>query len=266
MQVLVQRFILIRERIEFEMSDFKDLVAIVTGGASGIGEATAKLIQSRGGKVFVFDRNQPLNPINGVTYLICDITNREDVNKSVADVAKNGLDILINNAGIGAVGDVTAGDDAEWHKVLDVNVVGTARMSAAAIPFLRKSKSAAIVNVSSIVATDGFPQRAIYSASKGAVHALTLAMAADHIREGIRINCVVPATADTPWVGRLLDQAQDAKAMKEALIARQPMGRLVTAEEIAHAICYLASPLSSSTTGIGLNVDGGVGGLRIPPK
>jgi NAD(P)-dependent dehydrogenase (short-subunit alcohol dehydrogenase family) len=238
------------------MSDFKDLVAIVTGGASGIGEATAKLIQSRGGKVFVFDRNQPKNPIIGVTYLICDITNRADVNKSVADVAKNGLDILINNAGIGAVGDVTIGDDAEWHKVLDVNVVGTARMSAAAIPFLRKSKSAAIVNVSSIVATDGFPQRAIYSASKGAVHALTLAMAADHIREGIRINCV----------GRLLDQAADAKAMKEALIARQPMGRLVTADEIAHAICYLASPLSSSTTGIGLNVDGGVGGLRIPPK
>jgi NAD(P)-dependent dehydrogenase (short-subunit alcohol dehydrogenase family) len=139
-------------------------------------------------------------------------------------------------------------------------------MSAAAIPFLRKSKSAAIVNVSSIVATDGFPQRAIYSASKGAVHSLTLAMAADHIREGIRINCVVPATADTPWVGRLLDQASDAKAMKEALIARQPMGRLVTAEEIAHAICYLASPLSSSTTGIGLNVDGGVGGLRVPAK
>jgi NAD(P)-dependent dehydrogenase (short-subunit alcohol dehydrogenase family) len=138
---------------------------------------------------------------------------------------------------------VTAGDDAEWHKVLDVNVVGTARMSAAAIPFLRKSKSAAIVNVSSIVATDGFPQRVIYSASKGAVHALTLAMAADHIREGIRVNCVVPATADTPWVERLLDQAQDAKAMKEALIARQPMGRLVTADEIAHAICYLASPL-----------------------
>ena len=237
------------------MSDFKDLVAIVTGGASGIGEATAKLLQSRGAKVFVFDRNQPTNPISEITYLICDITNREDVNKSVADVAKNGLDVLVNNAGIGAIGDVT-----------DVNVVGTARMSAAAIPFLRKSKSAAIVNVSSIVATDGFPQRAIYSASKGAVHSLTLAMAADHIREGIRVNCVVPATADTPWVGRLLGQASDAKAMKEALIARQPMGRLVTAEEIAHAICYLASPLSASTTGIGLNVDGGVGGLRVPPK
>ena len=244
------------------MSDFKDLVAIVTGGASGIGEATAKLLQSRGGKVFVFDRNQPTNPIIGVTYLICDITNREDVNKSVADVAKNGLDILINNAGIGAVGDVTAGDDAEWHKVLDVNVVGTARMSAAAIPFLRKSKSAAIVNVSSIVATDGFPQRAIYSASKGAVHALTLAMAADHIREGIRINCVVPATADTPWVGRFLKNSPDPQKQKQEIIAMQPMQRLVTAEEIAHAICYLASPVSISTTGTILNVDGGVSGLR----
>jgi NAD(P)-dependent dehydrogenase (short-subunit alcohol dehydrogenase family) len=244
------------------MSDFKDLVAIVTGGASGIGEATAKLLQSRGGKVFVFDRNQPTNPIIGVTYLICDITNREDVNKSVADVAKNGLDILINNAGIGAVGDVTAGDDAEWHKVLDVNVVGTARMSAAAIPFLRKSKSAAIVNVSSTVSLGGFSQIAVYSASKGAINALTLAMAADHIREGIRINCVVPATADTPWVERFLQNSPDPQKQKQEIIAMQPMQRLVTAYEIAHAICYLASPASISTTGTILNVDGGVSGLR----
>jgi 2-keto-3-deoxy-L-fuconate dehydrogenase len=108
---------------------------------------------------------------------------------------------------------------------IDVNVVGTARMSAAAIPFLRKSKSAAIVNVSSIVATDGFPQRAIYSASKGAVHALTLAMAADHIREGIRINCVVPATADTPWVGRLLDQAARCKSYERSINCKTTHGK-----------------------------------------
>jgi NAD(P)-dependent dehydrogenase (short-subunit alcohol dehydrogenase family) len=243
-------------------NDFKDLVAIVTGGASGIGEATAKLLQSRGGKVFVFDRNQPLNPINGVTYLICDITNREDVNKSVADVAKNGLDILINNAGIGVIGDVTQASDEDWHKVLDVNVVGTARMSAAAIPFLRKSKSAAIVNVSSIVSLSGFSHLIVYSASKGAVNALTLSMAADYIKEGIKVNCVVPATADTPWLKRFIKDSKNPLKQKEEIISMQPMGRLVTADEIAHAICYLASPLSASTTGTILNVDGGVTGVR----
>ena len=243
-------------------NDFKDLVAIVTGGSSGIGEATAKLLQLRGAKVFVFDKNKPINPINNVKYLVCDITNTEDVNKCVNEVSKDGLDILINNAGIGVTGNVTQASDEEWHKVLDVNVVGTARMSAAAIPFLRKSKSAAIVNVSSTVSLGGFSQIAVYSASKGAINALTLAMAADHIREGIRINCVVPATADTPWVERFLQNSPDPQKQKQEIIAMQPMQRLVTAYEIAHAICYLASPASISTTGTILNVDGGVSGLR----
>jgi NAD(P)-dependent dehydrogenase (short-subunit alcohol dehydrogenase family) len=243
-------------------NDFKDLVAIVTGGSSGIGEATARLLKLRGAKVFVLDKNKSINPISNVTYIVCDITNKENVDKSVADVAKNGLDILVNNAGIGVIGDVTQASDEDWHKVLDVNVVGTARMSAAAIPFLRKSKSAAIVNVSSTVSLGGFSQIAAYSASKGAINALTLAMAADHIREGIRINCVVPATADTPWVERFLQDSVDPKKQKQEIIAMQPMQRLVTSNEIAHAICYLASPLSSSTTGTILNVDGGVTGVR----
>ena len=243
-------------------NDFKDLISIVTGGASGIGEATARLLQLRGAKVFVFDKNKPTNPINNVTYILCDITNKEDVDKYVNEVAKDGLDILINNAGIGVTGNVTQATDEEWHKVLDVNVVGTARMSAAAIPFLRKSKSAAIVNVSSTVSINGFSQIAVYSASKGAINALTLAMAADHIREGIRINCVVPATADTPWVERFLQNSPDPKKQKQEIIAMQPMQRLVTPYEIAHAICYLASPISISTTGTILNVDGGVSGLR----
>ena len=243
-------------------NEFKDLIAIVTGGASGIGEATAILLQLRGAKVFVLDRNKPINPINNVTYIVCDITNREDVNKSVADVAKNGLDILINNAGIGVIGDVTQASDEDWHKVLDVNVVGTARMSAAAIPFLRKSKSAAIVNVSSTVSLSGFSHLIVYSASKGAVNALTLSMAADYIKEGIRVNCVVPATADTPWLKRFIKDSKNPLKQKEEIILMQPMERLVTADEIAHAICYLASPLSASTTGTILNVDGGVTGVR----
>ena len=108
----------------------------------------------------------------------------------------------------------------------------------------------------------GVPERALYSASKGAVASLTLAMAADHLRDGIRVNAVLPGTTDTPWVSRLLAAADDAAAAVESLRRRQPMGRLVSADEVAHAIAYIASPLSLSTTGTLLTVDGGMGGLR----
>jgi len=241
------------------MSDFDGLVAVVTGGASGIGAATVALLASRGATAVSFD-------LNGSPP--CDVTDSASVDRAVAAVAEQHgrLDIVINNAGIGAVGDVSANDDAEWHRVLDVNVVGIARVTRAALPHLRRSEHAAVVNTASIAGPVGLPQRALYSASKGAVAALTLAMAADHVGEGIRVNAVQPGTADTPWVGRLLDAADDPAAAAAALKARQPMGRLVTAEEIAHAIAYLASPLSSSTTGTLLAVDGGVIGLRLPPR
>lgn len=250
------------------MDDFAGLTAIVTGGAGGIGASTAKMLQSRGAKVTILDLRRSENPIEGITYLVCDIQSREDVNRSVEESAAimGGIDIVVNNAGIGAIGDVAEGDDEEWHRVLDINVVGAARVSAAALPFLRKSQHAALVNVSSVVAISGFPQRAIYSASKGAVYALTLAMASDHVKDGIRINCVVPGTTDTPWVARLLESADDRVATEKSLKARQPMGRLVKSEEVAFAICYLASPLAGSTTGTALNVDGGVSGLRLPPS
>jgi NAD(P)-dependent dehydrogenase (short-subunit alcohol dehydrogenase family) len=176
-----------------------------------------------------------------------------------------GLDIVVNNAGIGAVGDVGGNDDAEWARVLDVNVTGIARVTRAALPHLRRSDHAAVVNMCSAVAFVGVRQRALYSASKGAVLALTLAMAADHVQERIRVNAVAPGTADTPWVGRLLDAAPDPAAERAALEARQPAGRLVGAGEVAGAIAYLASPRSGATTGTSLAVDGGMQGLRLRP-
>lgn len=245
------------------MTEFDGAIAVVTGGASGIGEAVAALLAERGARVAVLDRD-----VAGVPHFAveADVTGARQVGIAVDAVAAHfgGLDIVINNAGIGAAGDVSANDDDEWHRVLDVNVVGIARVTRAALPHLRRSARAAVVNTSSVVATVGVPNRALYSASKGAVSALTLAMAADHVREGIRVNAVTPGTADTPWVGRLLDAADDREAAASALRARQPMGRLVSAAEVAHAIVYLASPLSSSTTGTLLAVDGGMAGLRLP--
>ncbi|MCW2848108.1 MAG: family NAD(P)-dependent oxidoreductase [Marmoricola sp.] len=246
------------------MGDFEGLTALVTGGASGIGAATARLVAERGATVAILDRAHTGD--SGFLEITADITDRAAVDAAVAEVvdAHGGLDVVVNNAGIGAVGDVSENDDAEWARVLDVNVVGLARVSSAALPHLRRSSAAAIVNVSSVVAAVGVPQRALYSASKGAVAAVTLAMAADHVREGIRVNAVLPGTADTPWVGRLLDAADDPEAAAAALRGRQPIGRLVSADEVAHAIAYLASPLSSSTTGTLLGVDGGMARLRLP--
>ncbi|MFI7678190.1 SDR family NAD(P)-dependent oxidoreductase [Actinophytocola sp. NPDC049390] len=244
------------------MSDFDGLTAVVTGGASGIGAAAAHLLTERGATVAVLD----VNP--GDDGIRCDVSSDDEVRAAIDAVAERfgGVDVLVNNAGIGAQGDVTANDDAEWHRVLDVNVVGMARVTRAVLPHLRRSNTAAVVNTCSIAAWQGLPNRALYSASKGAVLALTLAMATDHLDDGIRVNCVCPGTADTPWVGRLLDVAPDPAAERAALAARQPMGRLVTADEVAHAIAYLASPLSGSTTGTALAVDGGMYGLRPRPR
>ena len=236
--------------------------AIVTGGASGIGAAVVELLRSRDFRVIVFDREVEAGSEDAIRV---DVTDAAGVSAAVAEAVDRlgGLDVLVNNAGIGAAGTVADNSDEEWHRVFDVNVVGMVRVSRACLPALRESAHASIVNTCSVAATAGLPQRALYSATKGAVLSLTLAMAADHVAEGIRVNCVTPGTADTPWVGRLLDAAEDPDAERAALNARQPMGRLVSAAEVAEAIAYLASPAAASTTGTVLPVDGGMQGLRL---
>jgi NAD(P)-dependent dehydrogenase (short-subunit alcohol dehydrogenase family) len=248
------------------MSEFDGLVAAVTGGASGIGLATAILLAERGAQVAVLDLDgssvEP--PLVGFS---ADVTSRKSISHAVAAVEDRfgRLDILINNAGISAVGTVEENDDDEWARVLDINVVGMARTSALALPLLRRSPAAAIVNVCSIAALNGLPRRALYGASKGAVLALTYAMAADHVREGVRVNCVSPGTVSTPFVDRMLQSFPDPVGERAALDARQATGRMVTPEEVASAIAYLASPSSGSTTGTALEVDGGVHTLRVRP-
>ena len=252
------------------MDELKGLKALVTGGVSGIGLAIAATFAAEGAAVVVLDleSGRPDVLTAEIGYVTASITDDTAVRAAVNAALETlgGLDILVNNAGIGAQGTVEDAPDEEWHRVLDVNVVGTARVSRAAWPALRASAHAAVVNTCSIAATAGLPQRAVYSASKGAVAALTRAMAADGMPDGIRVNAVNPGTADTPWVGRLLDSAADQAGERAALEARQPHGRLVSADEVAHAVLYLASPRAGSTTGAEIAVDGGMAGLRLRPR
>jgi len=247
--------------------EFDGLVAVVTGGASGIGLATASALLDRGARVAVLDLN-PADLPQAMTGFRADVSDRASVDAAIAGVADTfgGIDIVVNSAGISAIGTVEEAADSDWSRVFDINVTGTARVCAASLPWLRRSDHAVIVNVSSIAALNGLPQRAVYSASKGAVLALTFAMATDHVADGIRVNCVNPGTVSTPFVDRMLQNFDDPVKERAALDARQATGRMVTPEEVAGAIAYLASPLSGSTTGTALDVDGGVTHLRVRPK
>lgn len=246
------------------MSECDGLSVVVTGGASGIGAAIVDAFLTQGARVALFDRNvQGANP--QALAIECDISDDVNVRSAVTSAVEafGGIDVLVNNAGIGASGTVEDNDDDQWHEVYDINVVGLVRTSRACLPYLRSSGAAAIVNMCSIAATAGLPQRALYSATKGAVLALTRAMAADHLADGVRVNCVNPGTVDTPWVSRLLADAADPESERIALNARQPHGRLVSPTEVASAVVYLASPLSRSTTGTSIAVDGGMQELRL---
>ncbi|MGW1319154.1 SDR family NAD(P)-dependent oxidoreductase [Streptomyces sp. NPDC002426] len=251
--------------------DFEGMSALVTGGASGIGAAVAALLLARGARVAVLDLDPGGTP-EGALALRADVTDDDAVRNAVERAAAElgGLHTVVSNAGIGSIGTVEDNPDTEWARVLDINVLGMVRTARHALPHLRRAAAGrpgavSITQTCSIAATAGLPQRALYSASKGAVLSLTLAMAADHVREGIRVNCVNPGTADTPWIGRLLAQADDPAAERAALEARQPLGRLVSAEEVAAAVVHLASPAAASVTGTALAVDGGMQGLRLRP-
>jgi 2-keto-3-deoxy-L-fuconate dehydrogenase len=246
---------------------------LITGGVSGFGLATANHFSRQGAAVAVLDRAQAapgaLAGLDDATaWFRADVTDAAAVELAVRAAVSwlGGLDVLVNNAGIGAAGGVEDNPDEEWHRVLDVNVLGMVRVTRAALPALRQSSCAVIVNICSIAATVGLPSRVLYAASRGAVLSLTLALAADLIGEGIRVSAVSPGTADTPWVARLLEAADDPAAERAALEARQQHGRLVSADEVAHAVAYLADPAAGSTTGTSLVVDGGLTGLRLRPR
>jgi len=249
------------------LEEFKGLTAVVTGAGAGIGLEVAKQLFNKGARVFGFDINQgAMEPY--ATFIYCDISNTSSVKKAFVEFNKisKQLDVLINNAGISLLATVEHRSDEIWEKTLNVNVMGTARVSREAIPLLRSSKFAAIVNTASISATNGIQNMAAYSASKGAVLSLTLAMAADHLNDGIRVNAVSPSITDTPRLAQLLNESADTDLRKKGFEEMQPIGRLISPVEVARAITFLASPLQASITGTNIKVDGGSESLRVYKK
>ncbi|CAN5819562.1 SDR family oxidoreductase [soil metagenome] len=247
------------------VKELVQLKVVVTGGSAGIGRAVVDHFLAAGARVASFDLSTDDSAV-GCLPFECDVADDSAVQAAVAAAAEQmgGIDVVVNNAGIGAAGDVATNSDELWLRLYDVNVVGMARVTRAALPYLRRSAHPVIVNMSSIVATAGLPERAAYSATKGAVQSLTMAMAADFAVEGIRVNCVNPSTVDTPWVRRLIDTADDPDATRASLESRQPTGKLIAPSEVAEAVAYLASPTSPGLTGVSLNVDGGM--LAVRPR
>ena len=228
-------------------------VVVVTGAAGGIGSAIARRFTADG------DSAIGLDLLDGF-----DVTDPAACDDACAQViAEHGrIDVLCNNAGISAVGDVVASTPDEWDRVFAVNVFGVANMSRAALPHLRRAPNGVMVNTCSVAASVGLVERAVYSAAKGAVLALTRAMAADEVVHGVRVNCVSPGTVWSPWVERLVAGSDDPDTSLDALRRRQPLGRLVGVDEVADAVAYLASP-STFTTGADFLLDGGITAVRL---
>jgi NAD(P)-dependent dehydrogenase (short-subunit alcohol dehydrogenase family) len=240
--------------------------AIVTGAGSGIGRAIALRLAREGASVIVADVDEvaagAVAREIGVESLVSrtDVTSAEEVEALVGTAvdAWDGLDVMVNNAGIGVAGHVTDTSEEDYEKVMDVCLKGTFFGMRYAIPAIRDSGGGSVVNLSSVAALVGIADRAVYSAAKGAILAITRAAAIDHVEEGVRVNCIAPGTVDTPWIGRITAGYDDPEEARENMQARQPHGRFVTPEEIAAMAAYLASDESASVIGACMIVDGGV--------
>jgi meso-butanediol dehydrogenase / (S,S)-butanediol dehydrogenase / diacetyl reductase len=240
--------------------------AIVTGAGSGIGRAIALRLAREGASVIVADVDEvaagAVAREIGAESLISrtDVTSAEEVEALVARSIDewDGLDVMVNNAGIGVAGHVTDTSEEDYERVMDVCLKGTFFGMRYAIPAIRNSGGGSVVNLSSVAALVGISDRAVYSAAKGAILAITRAAAIDHVEEGVRVNCIAPGTVDTPWIGRITAGYDDPEEARENMQARQPHGRFVTPEEIAAMAAYLASDESASVIGACMIVDGGV--------
>ena len=239
---------------------------IVTGAANGIGRAIALRLASEGARVVIADVNEEdargvAEEIDGETLVRkTDVTQDGDVGALVERAISEwgGLDVMVNNAGVGVAGTAVTTTEEEYERVMDVCVRGTFLGMKHAIPAIKDAGGGSVINMSSVAALVGLVDRAVYSAAKGAIYSITRASAIDHAGEGVRVNCIAPGTVDTPWVARITSGYDDPEEARANMRARQPHGRLVTPEEIAAMAAYLASDESASVIGACMVVDGGV--------
>jgi meso-butanediol dehydrogenase/(S,S)-butanediol dehydrogenase/diacetyl reductase len=246
----------------------RDKVAVITGAGAGIGRASCLLFAAEGAKVIAVDLDPAaLSSVaeevrrTGVTILAiqADVSRAGDVERVVSTASENSLviKILVNNAGIVPHGKIHETTETDWDRTMAVNVKSMYLMSHAVVPIFLKHGGGVILNTSSATALRSVVDRAAYTTSKGAVVALTKSMAVDYVRDGIRVNCLCPGTIDTPSLKQRLAAFPDPEEARKQFVARQPMGRLGTAEEVARAALFLVSEDAKFITGIALSIDGG---------
>jgi NAD(P)-dependent dehydrogenase (short-subunit alcohol dehydrogenase family) len=252
--------------------------AVVTGGGSGIGKETVKVLSEHGAAIVVADFDEAkgkaaaeeIRAAGGkAAFVKTNVTSFADCENMVAAAVREfgRLDILVNNAGIVLPGTAVTTTEADFDKLFAVNVKGVFLCCKAALPVMIRQKSGSIVNMASVAGISAVKERMAYCSTKGAVVAMTRALAVDHVGDGVRVNCVCPGTVHTPLVEGYIKQYYEPQGksrdeMLKLLDARQPMGRMAKPEEIADAVLYLAGDAGAFCTGSALIVDGGWMGAR----
>ncbi len=241
-------------------------VVLVTGAAAGIGRAVASAFLADGALVGALDRQGDGIP-EAAEPLLADVTDDAGVQRVIDEFgSRHGrIDVVVANAGVSRAATVSDGDMADWLHVYDVNVLGMVRAVRAALPWLRRSVAASITLMGSCTVRTGLRRRVLYAGTKGAVEAMSRAMAADLVEEGIRVNCVAPGTVDTPLIAAQVAAAPDPAAQRRAFEQRQPTGVLVRPEEVARGVLYLSDPEATSVVGSVLAIDGGLTTLKPLP-
>jgi NAD(P)-dependent dehydrogenase (short-subunit alcohol dehydrogenase family) len=253
----------------FPVTRLAGKTALITGGGTGIGRACALLFAREGARVAVAGRSaEPLRAVvaeieragGQALAVTCDVTQAEQVERAVRATAERfgALNVVVNNAGVLALGSVEQTPESEWARVLGVNLTGTFLVSRAALPELRKAGGGSIVNIGSLYGLIGLKNRAAYAASKGGVTQLTRSMALDHAHEGIRVNCVCPAIVETEMIQQVFASQPDPAALRRQRIEQIPLGRMGRPEDVAQLALFLASDESSWMTGAALPLDGGL--------